>query len=250
MPRITPGFRDPNGSPWHRLSWPYSRAENDQRNLEQTRAPRLREGCGHQCQNLHRISEYLDPPAGETPATYYESTDHRVCCRCNAAMHWFGTWGRHAPIKTKIRDSAGQVVAVNDDAIERNMGLRRTFLAAWGATPAGRPTIDPTHIGWHSGLRRPLYRSSYRWGYRLHPVRVSDRAGVSSGPGSLSTKLCAVCRSTLQTIPLWLFWTARGWPEGTAKLVAAAEAKLWKPGRRSDKPPLTLLDTDAFLPWL
>jgi len=256
MPRIL-DTGHPCGA-WHQIVFPYQRQDANRYKPEQSSAPHRQVACGHQCQRGRSLEHYSRDHNGWHSVTAY------CCCRCHQANRWFNVIGRMHDLNAWTLDLKGNpkhpvAGGYQHPSIVSGFGLRREFIQEWEVKISAKlPEAAWNHVGWHAGLRRPVLRYS-GWNYRKAPIRVCDRAGVSSGPGALSGVMCPTCRSTLQTIPLYLWWVARGWPVGKAHDLANIEATQWRPGRRTDKVPATILDDtpvgagvtipNALLPW-
>lgn len=80
------------------------------------------------------------------------------------------------------------------------------------------PFAPATHLGWHAGLRRPVVLQPLRW-EKTAPRKIVDLLGVISG-SSLTSKMCVHCRHVVKSLPMHLFWEARGYDHKTAVKMA------------------------------
>jgi len=128
--------------------------------------------------------------------------DGAHCCRCRASQEWFEL-ARHP------------------------YGRSHAFIAKAEDEGWCLPSVEPTHAGWHAGLRRPSVRTRTFQYFEGSIIRTYDAYGVVSGRGSDEDYfLCGVCRTSLRATPAWLFWHARGWSAPQARLIATQEEGL------------------------
>ncbi len=91
------------------------------------------------------------------------------------------------------------------------------FRPLTGKLPAFAPA---RHLGWHVGLRRPTtYMRGRRSWNKAEPKTVVDLLGVISGSPKAS-KMCVHCRHVVKSLPMHLFWEARGYDHKTAVMLA------------------------------
>jgi len=271
MPRI----ESSTAPAWYRLKWPSQSSAASWDHPEQRRGPTRATRCKHLCQrhgtgftaeefagrivnprydaNADTWAGYTSPDSAHVPrdcygnyATTPQYTSTYPCCRCRFAIAWFYTgkekadlklWHADGSLAWEVAPDGGQLVA----RVRTEGGRSVAFAKAW----PNRPEIDPCHIGWHAGLRRPTFREN---DYGHSARQGLDAYGVTAGTSRLSG-LCDCCRAIIPTIPQYLFWVARGWSVGQAKQIAAWEAAKWKPGRIKDRVDIGVLDVLDHLPW-
>jgi len=246
-------------SAWYRQPWPYGRRPANSYDKSQTVFPSRME-CGHMCTSGSGARDRNNRQASGYRAWIYQGrltndTDsavnhrHFTCCRCAATRDWFKQSIPHGRVQQ--RDSNGdQILGPHLDpkyVSSGNCYPQNHWLRFGRRSWARFAPVHPFHIGWHAGLKRPVFPvQSYNGAKR---IKVCDRYGVSSAP--YTPKLCHCCASILHTIEPVQFWLARGFAPDIAERLDAQERHQWKGIPKKDqRVDRTILDGAAFnYPW-